>query len=111
MAHVHIEPVVRYFDIVIDDLDGDSCRNVWRQILSGEDRKVLGIKKLELLKDVASTTRVYMEAGTNSERLRHDLWMKITAWFSEQADWAPTRTRLEDRLVINLAEKPKVAAA
>lgn len=110
VAYVHIEPEVRYFDIVIDDVDDETCRGVWREILAGEDRKALGIKKLELLKDAASTTRVYLEEDVSAEGIRGYLCSKIETWFGS-TEFTASRSRGQDRLIINLEKRLEPVAA
>lgn len=109
MAHVHIEPVVLYVDIVTDGVGQDEQEGLRAYLLSKEDARALGIRRVEYPNQ--STIRIFLEEGVNAAGIRDYLWTKIAAGFNEQTGLAAKRTRLEDRLVINLAEKPKVAAA
>lgn len=108
MAHVHIEPEVRYFDIVTD-VGQDELDGLRAYLLEREDAKALGIRRVEHPEQF--TIRVFLEDGVNSDGVRYYLWTKIAAGFNDRTDLAAKRTRLEDRLVINLTAKPKAAAA
>ncbi len=109
MAHVHIEPVVRYIDINTDGVGRDEQDGLRAYLLEKEDTRALGIRNVEY-PDVF-TIRVFLEDDVDAEGIRNYFWTKIATGLNDRTNLAATRTRLEDRLVINLAEKPKVAAA